>query len=71
MPRPIHSRLLTALLVSSVLLQPGVLKAEQVPVRHIEGTVHGFLVLSTEQGDPLAAGDLIQVVRAETDLYLN
>ena len=65
MPRPIHSRLLTALLVSSVLLQPGVLKAEQVPVRHIESTVHGFLVLSTEQGDPLAAGDLIQVVRGD------
>ena len=65
MPRPIHSRLLTALLISSVLLQSGVLKAEQVPVRHIEGTVHGFLVLSTEQGDPLAAGDLIQVVRGD------
>ena len=48
-----------------MLLQPGVLKAEQVPVRHIEGTVHGFLVLSTEQGDPLAAGDLIQVVRGD------
>ncbi len=48
-----------------MLLQPGVLKAEQVPVRHIEGTVHGFLVLRTQQGETLAAGDLIQIVRGD------
>ena len=44
--RPIHSRLLTALLISSVLLQPGVLKAEQVHVRHIEGTSRDRLLPS-------------------------
>lgn len=65
LPRPIQSRLLTALLVSSALLQPCVLKAEQVPVRYMEGTVHGFLVLRTEQGGELAAGDLVQVVRGD------
>jgi hypothetical protein len=31
-----------------------------VPVRHPEGLVHGFLVLSTLQGTRLADGDLIQ-----------
>ncbi len=34
-----------------------------VAVRHIEGTVHGFLRLSTEDGSFLADGDLLQVVR--------
>src|SRR4051812_45574655 len=31
----------------------------------MEGTVHGFLVLRTQQGETLAAGDLIQVVRGD------
>jgi hypothetical protein len=31
----------------------------------MEGTVHGFLVLRTQQGKALAAGDLIQVVRGD------
>ena len=34
-----------------------------VAVRHIEGTVHGFLRLSAEDGSFLADGDLLQVVR--------
>jgi hypothetical protein len=34
-----------------------------VPVRHIEGTVHGFLRLSTATGQHLADGDLLQEVR--------
>ncbi len=51
------------LLVSFALLQSGALLAEQVPVLHKEGTVHGFLVLRTMQGKELAAGDLTQVVR--------
>jgi hypothetical protein len=61
----IHSRLLTGLLVSAALLQPCALEGERVPVRHMEGTVHGFLALLTEQGELLAAGDLIQVVRGD------
>lgn len=63
--QPIHFLLLTGLLVSFALLQPRTLTAEQVPVRHMEGTVHGFLVLRTQQGEPIAAGDLIQVVRGD------
>jgi hypothetical protein len=46
-----------------VLLQPGALLAEPVPVRYREGTVHGFLALRTLEGKILAAGDLIQTVR--------
>jgi hypothetical protein len=65
MLQPIHLPLLTGLLVSIALLQPRVLEAEQITVRYIEGTVHGFLVLRTEQGEALAAGDLIQVVRGD------
>lgn len=34
-----------------------------IPVRYVEGTVHGFLRLTTADGKPLADGDLIQVVR--------
>jgi hypothetical protein len=62
---PVHSQLLVGLLVIAALLQPRPLKGEQVPVRHMEGTVHGFLVLRTQQGETLAAGDLIQVVRGD------
>ena len=39
--------------------------AEQVPVRHKEGLVHGFLALRTLQGATLADGDLIQTARGE------
>jgi hypothetical protein len=37
----------------------------QVPVRHQEGLVHGFLALRTLQGETLADGDLIQNVRGD------
>jgi hypothetical protein len=39
--------------------------AEPVPVRHLEGTVHGFLVLRDAEGKALASGDLIQVVQGD------
>lgn len=38
---------------------------EPIPVRHVEGTVHGFLALRSEEGRVLAEGDLSQVVRGE------
>src|SRR5258708_5080808 len=44
--------------------QPGA-PAQPIPVRHIEGTVHGFLALRTEEGLVLAVGDLFQVVRGD------
>lgn len=63
MIRRVRSWSFTGLLLSAALLQPGVLLAEPVAVRHMEGTVHGFLVLRTMEGKTLAAGDLTQVAR--------
>jgi hypothetical protein len=45
-------------------LQPCTL-AEPIPVRHVEGTVHGFLALRSKEGRLLAVGDLFQVVRGD------
>jgi hypothetical protein len=53
---------LTAALVCT--LPPAAL-AEPIPVRHVEGTVHGFLALRTQEGRALAVGDLFQVVRGD------
>lgn len=39
--------------------------AEPVQVHHPEGTLHGFLALSNQQGQILADGDLIEVVRGD------
>lgn len=38
-------------------------ESDPVPVRYAEGSLHGFLSLSTAEGAPLASGDLLQVVR--------
>ena len=42
------------------LLGSRTLRGELVPVRHVEGIVHGFLVLRTLDGTAIADGDLIQ-----------
>jgi hypothetical protein len=53
-------------LIGAALFYPvAVVVAEPVAVRHIEGTVHGFLVLRDMEGKALAAGDLIQVVQGD------
>src|SRR6185369_3553214 len=39
--------------------------AQPVQVRYREGSVHGFLALSTLEGRALASGDLIQTVRGD------
>jgi hypothetical protein len=56
---------LTLVLICAALFQPQYLSAEVVPVRHREGLVHGFLVLSTIEGEPLAQGDLIQLAKGD------
>jgi hypothetical protein len=53
------------LFIVSAALQPDALLAEPVAVRHMEGTVHGFLMLRTMDGKTLAAGDLVQTVQGE------
>jgi hypothetical protein len=51
---------ISKILICVTLLQPLALPAP-IAVRHAEGLVHGFLVLSAIDGAPLAHGDLIQV----------
>lgn len=49
------------LLIGSALLLPALsLLAEQVPVRHLEGRIHGFLVMRDLDGKLIASGHLIQ-----------
>jgi hypothetical protein len=38
-------------------------RAEQIAVRHVEGAVHGFLVVHNQQGALVAVGDISQTVR--------
>jgi hypothetical protein len=53
------------LVVVLAMLQPVALLSESVPVRHKEGTVHGFLAVRTIEGKTIASGDLIQVVEGD------
>ncbi len=52
---------LARFLATALLLQSGRLSADPIRVRHMEGSVHGFLALRTMEGKLLAQGDLIQV----------
>ena len=46
------------------LIPPDELLGEQVSVRHVEGVTHGFLVLRTPGGPPIAYGELQQIVKS-------
>lgn len=66
--RSAHSKRPSPLALAFTLLCPFVpcsAPAEPVPVHHPEGTLHGFLSLSTPAGKILAAGDLLQVVEGD------
>src|ERR1700729_593481 len=58
-------KLSAIILTCAALLQWGKLFAAPVVVRHAEGLVHGFLVLNTMEGTPVAYGDLTQVSRGD------
>ncbi len=45
---------------SALMLPAPTLMADSVPVRHLEGRIHGFLVLRDLDGNLLASGSLIQ-----------
>src|SRR5947208_2071601 len=49
----------------AVLLACRSLTAEQVPVRHMEGLMHGFLALRTLDGKRLADGEMTQVAEGD------
>lgn len=44
---------------------PPAVSADPVPVHHPEGTLHGFLSLSTPSGKVLAVGDVLQVAEGD------
>jgi hypothetical protein len=54
-----------ASVLASLTLLPVWALPDQLPVHHMEGTVHGFLVLRSVEGKTLAAGDLTQVVKGD------
>src|ERR1700751_4146475 len=56
--------ILIALLFACVF-QPTALPAQSVKVRYREGVGHGFLVLRTPDGKPLADGDSTQVAQGD------
>ena len=62
---PPGAKLLTWLLACASLLWPGALPGQTVAVQHAEGLVHGFLILRTLDGTPVADGDLIQAARGD------
>ena len=51
---------MTAILFA-LLVEGGTLSANPIPVRHQEGTLHGFLLIRTLEGKIIATGDLLQV----------
>ena len=59
------SRPATRVLGIALLLQNGLLSADPVQVRYMEGSIHGFLALRTMEGKLLAEGDLIQVTQGD------
>jgi len=54
-----------AALVCLTSIVPLRASGEAIRARYPEGTLHGFLSLTTEQGQVLASGDLIQTVRGD------
>ena len=55
-------RICSLLLVLAWALQPTA-QSEPVPVRSVQGTIHGFLELRSDDGQVVASGDSFQVVR--------
>src|SRR5882757_5765285 len=58
-------RVLAALLACAAPFQTISLTAEQVPVRHMEGLMHGFLALRSLDGKRLADGEMTQIAEGD------
>jgi hypothetical protein len=61
----VRSRCFAVILIAACFLCGASLSASPVGVRYKEGLIHGFLVLSTLDGNPIAEGDLAQVVHGD------
>jgi hypothetical protein len=57
----VRARFVAIVLIFVGILTGGSVSASPVAVRYKEGVLHGFLVLSTLDGTPIAEGDLTQV----------
>lgn len=55
----------TILLSGALVIVPCTSSATLIPDKHKEGTLHGFLVLRSQQGKILASGELIQTIEGE------
>lgn len=51
------------IMVVAVAFGPCLLGAAPIPVRFPEGSIHGFLILRTQDGKFLAQGDLLEIAR--------
>src|SRR3989475_4272494 len=58
-------RMLALLLACLATFHAIPLTADQVPVRHMEGLMHGFLALRTLNGKRLADGEMTQIAEGE------
>lgn len=58
-------KLFVIVLVCSAVVDADTQSASSIAVRYREGLVHGFLVLSALDGEPLAHGELAQVSRGD------
>jgi hypothetical protein len=58
------ARICGPILMTASLLR-GTLIADPVPVRHPQGSSHGFLVVKTLEGTRLATGDATQIVQGD------
>lgn len=61
--RYVRSLLGGAILVLASLCLSAALYANPVPVRHQQGSAHGFLILKTLDGKRIATGDMTQTVK--------
>ena len=46
-------------------LAPACVQAEPIPVRHVQGSLHGFLSVRTVEGALIAMGDVSQIVHGD------
>jgi hypothetical protein len=63
--RLIRATSLRLLVLLACLLPPAALSAESITVRYKEGVSHGFLVLRTPDGKPLADGESTQISQGD------